>query len=121
MEELRLYCIVSRQAWKLAKGVPGKMVAQGGHAFCGALCDALVRFPDRFKEYQESAHHPKITIMADDEEIRELHTRYKQKFGTAIITDAGRTVFEGPTLTALGIGPILPSEREEMLSGMRPW
>jgi peptidyl-tRNA hydrolase len=120
-EELRLYCIVSRQAWQKAKGVPGKMVAQGGHAFCGALCDALERFPDRAKDYINSPATPKITIMADDDEIRELHKRYKQNYGTAIITDAGRTVFDGPTLTALGIGPILPSEREDMLSNLRVW
>lgn len=120
-EELKIYCIVSRQAWAKAKGVPGKMVAQGGHAFCGALVDAMKRFPERFKEYDESAHHPKITIMADDDELRELHKRYKQKFGTAIITDAGRTVFDGPTLTCVGIGPILPSEREELLAGLRVW
>lgn len=121
MEELRLYCVVSRQAWSKMKNVPGKACAQAGHGFCGALCDALERFPDRAKDYITSAATPKITIMADDDEIRELHKRYKQKFGTAMVTDAGRTVFDGPTLTALGIGPILPSEREEMLSGMRPW
>ena len=82
---------------------------------------SVKRFPERFKEYDESLHHPKITIMADDDQLRELYKRYKQKFGTAIITDAGRTVFDGPTLTCVGIGPILPSEREEILTNLRPW
>lgn len=120
-EELKIYCIVSRQAWAKAKGVPGKMVAQGGHAFVGAITDALKRFPERAQEYIDSAATPKITLMADDDVLRELNKRYKGNFGTAIITDAGRTVFDGPTLTCVGIGPILPSEREEILANLRPW
>lgn len=105
----------------MAKDVPGKMLAQGGHAFCGALCDALLRFPDRARDYIGSASTAKIALMADDDEIRELYDRYKQQFGCAIITDAGRTVFEDPTLTALGIGPILPGERDELLANMKVW
>jgi len=120
-EELKLYCIVSRQAWKIAKTVPGKFVAQGGHAFCDALDDATIRFPGRAADYRNSEGRPKITLMADDEVLRELFKKYKPNFGAAMIIDAGRTVFDGPTLTVVGIGPILPSEREEILSGLRPW
>lgn len=119
-EELRLYCIVSREAHKICKHVPGKMYAQAGHAFVGSLLDAMGRFPKRAKEYLESAHHPKITLIADEEQLIELHGLYKDRMGTALIRDAGRTVFEQPTITTLGLGPILPSEREELLAGLRP-
>lgn len=126
-DELKLYCVISREAWAMAKTVPGKMAAQCGHGFCGALCDALDRFPDRAKEYINSTATPKITLIADEAQLHELHRLYKDKFGTALIRDAGRTVFKHPdgtprpTLTALGIGPIFASEREELLKNLRVW
>lgn len=120
-DELKLYCVISREAWAVCKTVPGKMAAQCGHGFCGALCDALDRFPERAKAYITSAATPKITLIADEAQLHELHRLYKDKFGVALIKDAGRTVFQRPTLTALGIGPILASEREELLRTLRVW
>ena len=120
MDELKLYCVVSREAVKICKHVQGKMYAQAGHAFVGALCDALNRYPTRAQEYITSAATPKITLIADEEQLHELWRLYKDSHGVALIRDAGRTVFERPTLTALGIGPILSSEREEVLVALRP-
>ncbi len=120
-DELKLYCIVSREAWAVCKHVPGKMAAQCGHAFVGAILDAQTRFPTRAAEYVNSVSCPKITLIADEAQLHELNQLYKDKFGTALIKDAGRTVFPRPTLTALGIGPILASEREEILRNMRVW
>jgi peptidyl-tRNA hydrolase len=121
MEELKLYCVVSREAVEACKGVRGKMATQAGHAYCGALLDAMDRFPERAKAYIDSEAVPKITLVADEAQLHELWRSYKDKFGIALIRDAGRTVFKGPTITALGIGPILGSEREELLTQLRPW
>ena len=119
-EELKLYCVVSREAHKAAKHVPGKMYAQAGHAFIGALLEAMERFPERAQDYIKSDATPKVTLIADEAQLHELWRLYKDKVGTALIKDAGRTVFERPTITTLGIGPILPSEREELLASLRP-
>lgn len=126
-DELKLYCVISREAWAMAKTVPGKMAAQCGHGFVGSMLDAMERFPDRAQEYVKSAHHPKITLIADEAQLHQLHQLYKAKYGVALIKDAGRTVFKNPdgtprpTLTALGIGPIFASEREELLKTLRVW
>lgn len=120
-EELKLYCIVSKEAVDACKGVRGKMASQAGHAFVGALVDALQRFNDKATAYIESAAVPKITLVTSEAQLHELWRLYKDSHGVALIKDAGRTVFPRPMITALGIGPILESEREEILANLRPW
>lgn len=120
-EELVLYAIVSAEAVAESKGARGKMAAQTGHAFCGALCDAIGRFHKRAAEYIESGATPKLVLVAEEATLHKLHQLYKDKFGTALVKDAGRTVFTRPIITALGIGPMLRSERDEILAELRPW
>lgn len=120
-EELILYCIVSKEAVEESKGARGKMGAQQGHAYVGALCDALARFTDRAQAYINSPATPKVTLVADEATLHQLHQLYKDKIGTALIKDAARTVFTRPIITALGIGPIKRGEREAILSSLKPW
>lgn len=120
-EELIIYCIVSREAVEESKGARGKMGAQQGHGYVGALCDALDRFPDKAQAYIASQATPKVTLVADEAQLHELCRLYKDKCGVALIKDAARTVFSRPIITALGIGPITRSEREDILTNLRPW
>jgi len=45
------------------------------------------------------------------DELKALEAAYKDVCGTALIKDAGFTVFDEPTVTCLGIGPI----REDLI------
>lgn len=120
-EEIVLYAIVSTEAVKASNGARGKMGAQIGHAFVGALCDAQVRFKPRADAYIESEAVPKLVLAASEETLHQLWRLYKDSHGVALIKDAARTVFPRPMITALGIGPILRSEREDILKTLNPW
>lgn len=124
-DELVLYAIVSAEAVAMSKGARGKMAAQAGHAFAGALFKPFKeRNPKlmfRALRYMLGKGTPKMVLVAPEETLLKLAEHYKGTHGTALVVDAGRTVFDGATLTALGIGPINKSEREEILQGLRPW
>lgn len=91
------------------KGIRGKMMAQAGHAYLHAYWDAEERFPEQASAYKDANHARKITLVVDtDEEMLTLYQSYKDVCGTVEIIDAGFTVFNGPTLTCIGIGPIAP-------------
>jgi peptidyl-tRNA hydrolase len=121
MSELKLYCIVSKEAVQESKGNRGKMGAQIGHAYTEAVFDALDRFPDVVKAYRDSGIVAKVCLVADEETLHKLSRLYKDKYGVALIKDAGKTVFPRPMITALGIGPIDPKDREDILKGLKPW
>ena len=54
-----------------------------------------------------SKHAYKIALIVDTvEELIELQKRYKDVCGTSLVKDAGFTVFNEPTITCLGLGPI---------------
>jgi len=89
----------------------GKISAQAGHAFLGAYLQAS---PERQQKYHANGIGTKICLSVPSEQA--LHRFYAraQALGlpSVLIEDAGRnTCFNGvPTLTAVGIGPILSSE-----------
>lgn len=119
--ELRLYCIVSKEAVEASKGNRGKMGAQIGHAYVHSFIDAIARFPEKAKSYLESGGFAKICLVAEEKQLHDLHQLYKEKCGVFLTKDAGRTVFPRPMITTLGIGPISADEREEVLAGLKPW
>lgn len=111
-----MYCLCSKEALDKMKGVRGKMITQGGHAYLHAFWDAERRFPESAKAYQDSERAYKITIVVDTEaELIEFRDRYKDICGVSLVVDAGITVFKNedgsprPTVTYLGIGPITES------------
>jgi peptidyl-tRNA hydrolase len=119
-DELRMYAIVSLDAAAKTKGVRGKMLAQAGHAFLHAFWDAEKRFPESAELYRRSPRAFKIALAVKDEEaLKALMDEYSPRFGTSLVTDAGLTVFDGPTVTCLGLGPIRPSEAGETLRSLR--
>jgi peptidyl-tRNA hydrolase len=49
----------------------------------------------------------KITLIVDTvDELKAIQEKYKNICGTSLVTDAGFTVFNEPTTTCLGLGPI---------------
>lgn len=108
---MKMYVIVSRDALKAMKGNRGKLVAQIGHATLHTWWDAAVRFPDMANEYRDRTHGAakKIGLVVDNaDQLVELEKAYKDVCGVSLVVDAGLTVFNEPTTTCLGIGPILP-------------
>ena len=54
-----------------------------------------------------SDHAYKIVLIVDTvEQLKELQKAYENKCATKLVTDKGFTVFDEPTTTCLGIGPI---------------
>lgn len=69
------------------------------------MCRAAKR--EQAAAYKASERAYKITLVVDTvDQLKILHEAYKDVCGTALITDAGFTVFKEPTTTCLGIGPI---------------
>lgn len=98
-------------------GIRGKMCTQAGHAYLHAFWDSVERFPGQHgfardepgdaEKYQNSERAYKITLVVDTvDELRALQEKYKDVCGTSLVTDAGFTVFNEPTTTCLGLGPI---------------
>jgi peptidyl-tRNA hydrolase len=108
-----MYCIFAKESVQKMNGIRGKMCTQAGHAYLHAYWDAWFDSEDEsIKEkqaiaYRESDRAYKITLIVDTvEELKALQDKYKDICGTSLVTDAGFTVFNEPTTTCLGLGPI---------------
>ena len=118
-EELKLYAIIRSDLLPIFSREAGKLIAQTGHAYLDAFLDAQNRFPDKAKAYL-ATRCTKIGIKAKNErELINLYEKYRLTHGVALIKDAGKTVFKGPTVTVLGIGPICRHELPKRLQALR--
>jgi peptidyl-tRNA hydrolase, PTH2 family len=105
--KVKQYCIFAQEAIDKMADFRGKMCAQAGHAFvhCGWL--AAKEFPDQLEAYMNTDHAFKIVLLVDTvEELKILQRAYEHRCATRLVTDKGFTVFDEPTTTCLGIGPI---------------
>ena len=114
--KIKMYCIFAKDSVVKMNGNRGKLAAMAGHAFLHAAWDAMYR-PEATKadehirqqlmDYRDSDHAYKIALVVDrvaDLEI--LEKAYRSQCGVSLVRDAGFTVFDGPTVVCLGIGPI---------------
>jgi len=116
----KLYCVVSKEALDLMKGNRGKGMAQAGHAFLHSVWDAEKRFPGAAQAYRDSNHAYKITLVVPTEaDLVVLQDAYKDVCGVSLVKDAGFTVFAGPTVTCLGIGPIAVEDIGDDLKALK--
>lgn len=121
MPDIKLYAIVSNEAVAASKGNRGKMGAQLGHAYLHCFLDSMARYPTQAQEYLDTGVVGKVCLKADEAQLHQLSQLYKSRCGVYLVKDAGLTVFPRPMITVLGIGPIDVTEREDILSGLRPW
>lgn len=120
MSELRIYAIVNSEALALAGGNRGKMMAQAGHAFLHAWWDAEERFPTPADWYRHSQAAAKIVLKGENEaQLREWYDQAKDICGATLVVDAARTVFNEPTVTFLGLGPISKEDAPEWLKSLK--
>lgn len=108
----KMYCIFARESVAKMNGIRGKMATQAGHAYLHSFWDAVDHTSNEDKINQAHAYHNgdhayKITLIVDTvDELKALQEKYKDVCGTSLVTDAGFTVFNEPTTTCLGLGPI---------------
>lgn len=111
----QMYLIVSKEALKKMNGIRGKMFTQAGHGYLHAFWDAEKRFPEAAEIYKNSGFAKKITAVVEtDSELTDLYEKFKDKCGISLVVDRGLTVFNEPTQTFLGIGPLRQSEVGEL-------
>lgn len=124
---IKMYAIFARETLKQMK-VEGKLAAQAGHAYLHAWWDAEERLSEepywilgddedyyRPTEYYRNCMSPykhgddarKIALVVNTvEELKELYDLYRPHMGATLVEDCGYTIFEQPTITAVGLGPI---------------
>lgn len=122
--------IVIRKDLNMRKG---KMIAQGAHASIGALLKKaetvisgrgvfMTGIPmDLATNTWFNTGSKKIVVSVDSEqELLDLETKAK-KMGllTYLVTDSGLTEFQGPTITALAIGPDLSEKIDEVTGKLK--
>lgn len=112
-QKIKMYCLCSKEALDKMKGIRGKMITQGGHAYLHAFWDAEKRFPRLAQAYRATDHAYKITVVVPTEaDLIAFEERYRGVCGVSLVKDAGFTVFKNedgspnPTITFLGLGPI---------------
>jgi peptidyl-tRNA hydrolase len=114
---IKQYCIIS----KTVTNIPiGKLCGQSGHAFVGSLIDSQNRFPLIASQYLATPEQYKIVLVAKNVEVlNKLYENYKNICGVHLVTDMGLTVFNEPTITCLGLGPLLEEDKGKDLQRLR--
>jgi peptidyl-tRNA hydrolase len=119
-DELRMYCVVSKEALTKMNGSRGKFGSQCGHAYLHAYWDAERRNPITALRYRYSGAAAKITMVEETTagliELNQL-AETDPDLGASLTTDAGRTTFKEPTVTTLGLGPTTKADADWLLNG----
>lgn len=96
----------------------GKAVSQAAHAAVQTSLACIWSQPNRFEEYQAESFGTKVCLIAthEDELKQLLFLAQQRNIPCALIEDSGhKSFFDGqPTITALGIGPLLKHEMPEL-------
>lgn len=120
-EPLRLYAIVSEEALKAMKGSRGKLGVQFGHAYLHAFWDAEITHPEAAYMYARSSRAYKTALVVPStDDLRAIFEAHDGVCGRTLVEDAGFTVFDGPTVTMVGLGPIRRSALKAGVSELRP-
>lgn len=108
----------------------GKLAAQVSHASLGALFECGKKSPNELHidleqgsavEQWVNKRFTKVVLAAKNEaELLKIHKKVEEAgLPNALITDAGFTVFDKPTITCLGIGPVFPNEIDHITKRLR--
>ena len=118
---LKMYCIFSKESLKKMNGIRGKLAAQAGHAYLHAYWNAECTNPSSTVAYRNSDHAYKICLVCDsDEELETLFKEYEgMRVGVTRVVDSGFTVFNQPTLTCIGIGPLYDEDKTPSLKALK--
>jgi peptidyl-tRNA hydrolase, PTH2 family len=100
MADIYKQVILVRQDLKMPKG---KLAAQAAHA----SVEAVLRSDKAMVKNWHNEGQRKVVLKVNDLREMRKYLQFAKDAGliTALITDAGKTVFNRPTVTCLGIGP----------------
>ena len=98
----------------------GKLCAQVGHGVASTLMAALQADPQNVADYFSNSQ-TKIAVRVNSEvELIRVHDEARQiGIPTALIMDAGRTIFAEPTRTVCAFGPCEPEKLTGFLKRLR--
>lgn len=90
---------------------PGKIAAQAAHASIAAFLKSQERkWGNEFEEWLDEGMQKIVCKVDTEKELLQLFEQVKNKFPTALITDAGHTQIAPNTKTCIGIGPASENE-----------
>lgn len=123
-DPLKLYAIMSLEAHALMERARGKVGVQWGHAFMHAFWDAEQDAAHALaaRRYKASDAAFKIGLAVETtEELLSIYEAHEGVCGRTLVEDRGLTVFDGPTITLVGLGPVQRSRLVAGVADMRPW
>ena len=135
-DKIKIYIIFAKESLVKMNGNRGKLSAMASHASLHSWWDAnyapnvepfstediLIahRKCKQAQDYYNSERAYKITLVVDTvADLLALEQEYKDICGVSLVTDAGLTVFDGPTTVCLGIGPLRDSLKTDSLKKMK--
>ncbi len=90
---------------------PGKIAAQCAHASIAAFLKSQERkWGSDYHEWLDEGMQKIVVKVESEKELLQLFEQVKNKFPTALITDAGHTQIAPGSKTCIGIGPAKESE-----------
>lgn len=97
-----------------------KSEVQAAHAAFEAAVNLAKDNPDLLAAYMAD-NQPKIGLEAEGQEhlLKIVEKAKKREVPVTVITDAGRTIFEGPTMTCAIIGPMSKTDSNSITRGTR--
>ena len=98
------------------------MIAQGAHASMGAILkEGNLKDDDRVHEWLSGLFAKIAVSVNSEEELLEIEQKAKEAgLITCLITDAGRTEFNGvSTRTALAVGPDKPEKLDPITGHLK--
>jgi peptidyl-tRNA hydrolase len=106
---------------------PGKAIAQAGHAYLGSYLNAASQGLIEASAYATQLPGTKISLIGGSEsDLRRLQSAVDERgIPSFLVVDQGHVEypdFDGsPTVTALGIGPVLGRDVRRLLSRLPLW
>lgn len=93
---------------------------QFGHAICSCIAEAFEKDPDLVRQYL-SENQTKLCMEVDNLEALKKIKKNAEKRGVihALITDAAHTVFDHPTTTCIGLGPMSKTDGNSLTRDAR--
>lgn len=118
-DELRIYIVIRRDVGdEMSKA---KFGIQCAHAALTTFYLCQKRDRERADRYMRVAQTKIVLEVPDEASLRELHEKARKAgYDAALITDAGRTEFAGPTTTGIAIGPVWWKKEARKLIGSLP-
>lgn len=98
----------------------GKMCAQAAHASVNALIADLHDADEVLAAWRDGIHKKVCLRVRSEEELVSIYEAAKSAgLRCSLITDMGLTQLDGPTKTAVGIGPAKPGDIDAIVGSLR--